>query len=347
MTDNANINQKQGVINKCPACGGQLKAFASRCDLCGHELAGVSASRVVTDLVQKFSDIESSLAAAGLSGSKLEKELIARRARVIRDFPIPNARDDLQGLIYFIHPKIQDNIKPDPNAEDWRVKFKEVLNLAKNAYKGDAKTREEFEAIERSLNISLTGVLHNRAKRSPLIAAGVGVVAVLVVAGVISTQWEGWQLRQCEERYTQGAAAEKTRLEGISATASKKLQAKDYAGAQATLNELHWDHRDACKSDDTSQQKTVWENKRQELAAAIQTAEKAVQEQLREAAQREADQKRLEEEKEAAQKKELADREAAQKRAAVDRAEARRVADAERDLTDRIRQRSARRTTGD
>lgn len=347
MTDNANINQKQGVINKCPACGGQLPAFASRCELCGHELAGVSASRVVTDLVQKFSDIESSLAATGLSGSKLEKELIARRSRVIRDFPIPNARNDLQSLIYFIHPKIQDNIKPDPNVEDWRVKFKEVLNLAKNAYKGDAKARQEFEEIERSLNVSLSGVLQNRAKRSPLIAAGVGLVALLVVAGVLSTQWDSWQIRQCEEKYAQGAAVEKSRLEGISTTAKTKLQAKDYAGAIAALNDLHWDFNTTCKDDDTAQQKTAWENKRQELVAVVKKAENAVLEEQQAAAQREAEQKRLAEEQEAAQKKEAADREAAQKRAVAERSDARRVADAERDLSDRIRQRTARRATGE
>ncbi len=360
MTDNecSNPNQKQGVINKCPACGGQLKAFATRCDLCGHELAGVGASRAVTDLVQKFSDLEGSLAASGLSGKKLETELIARRARLIRDFPIPNAREDLQSLIYFIHPKIQDNIKPDPNAEDWRVKFKEVLNLAKNAYKSDAKTRQEFEDIERSLNISLTGVLQNRARRSPLIAAGVAVVAVLVIAGVISTQWDEWKLRKCEEKYAQGAAAEKARLDGVSATASTKLQAKDYSGALSTLNDLRWEYQETCKGDDAAQQKSTWDAKRQELVAVVKNAEAAVLEQQRELAQREADQKRLEAEqeaaqkrevaeREAAQKREIAEREAAQKRAVAERAESRRIADAERDLSDRIRQRAARRTTGE
>lgn len=349
MTDNerSNINQKRGIINKCPACGGPLTAFAARCDMCGHELAGVSANRVVTDLAQKFSDIEASLAASGLSGKKLEAELIARRARLIRDFPIPNAREDLQSLIYFIHPKIQDNIKPDPNAEDWRVKFKEVLNLAKNAYRGDAKTREEFEEIERSLNISLTGVLQNRAKRSPLIAAGVGLVAVLAVAGIIGTQWEGWKLRRCEEKYAQGAATEKIRLEGISAAATTKLQAKDYTGAQATLNDLRWEYQETCKSDDTARQKSAWEAKRLELVAMVKKAEDAVLEQQRETAQREADQQRLEAERQAAQKQEIADREAAQKRAVAERAEARRIADAERELTDKVRQRTARRTSGE
>jgi len=86
---------------------------------------------------------------------------------LIRDFPIPNSREDLLSLIHFIHPKIQNNLKPDPNAEDWKVKFKEVMALAKNAYKGDSKTRVEFEELERSLNTTVSGDLKTSARRQP------------------------------------------------------------------------------------------------------------------------------------------------------------------------------------
>lgn len=334
MTENdrSNIDQKQGVINKCPNCGGPLKAFAARCELCGHELAGVSASKTVTDLVQKFNGIEAALDAAGLHGSKRIKELVSRRGRIIRDFPIPNAREDLQSLIYYIVPKLQDDIKPDPNAEDWRAKFKEVLNLANNAYKGDAKVRAEFEEIERSLNVTVSGVLKGRAKRFPLLAAGVVAVAVLCVIGFASTQMDNWQQKQCEEKYATGALAEKARLEAISAAVTAKLQANDYAAAQASLNGLQWDYKESCKAEAALKEKVAWELQRDELHDRIQQAERAVAEKQREAAQREADQQRAE-----------AEREAGQRRAVADRAETRRVAEAENELSDKIRQRSASR----
>jgi hypothetical protein len=328
-----NVNQKQGVINKCPSCGGPLKAFVSRCELCGHELAGIGASNTVTELARKFDEIEASLTASGLQGSKLEKELVARKSRVIRDFPIPNAREDLQSLIYYIYPKIQDNKKPDPNAEDWRVKFTEVLNLAKNAYKGDAKTRAEFEEIERSLNVSLAGTLQTRAKRSPLMALTVGGVAILSVIGLASTQLDSWKLKQCEEKYVQGAVLEKTRLEGIVATVKKQLQDNAHAAALTTLNGLQWEYQEsACKSDEVAREKAAWENRREDLLAQVRQAEDAVRVQQREQEQRIAEQLRAEEE-----------RESAQKRSAAERADAQRIAEAERELTDKVRQRAAAR----
>lgn len=82
------------------------QGLAARCELCGHELAGVSASKTVTDLVQKFNGIEAALDAAGLHGSKRIKELVAA-GRIICDFPIPNARRPASFRIYYIGPKLQ------------------------------------------------------------------------------------------------------------------------------------------------------------------------------------------------------------------------------------------------
>ena len=48
------MSEQNGVVPKCPSCGGALKAFAARCELCGHELTGVGANRTVVDLVNNF-----------------------------------------------------------------------------------------------------------------------------------------------------------------------------------------------------------------------------------------------------------------------------------------------------
>lgn len=306
---NESVDQKQGVINKCPSCGGPLKAFASVCELCGHELAQVSANRTISELVERFNQIEAEAERSGLRGSALEKEVIARKARVIRDFPIPNSREDLQSLIYFIHPKIQENIKPDPNAEDWRVKFGEVLNLAKNAYKGDAKTRAQFEEIERSLNTTLAGSIQIRAKRSPIIAIAVVAVMVLAIGGVIGTQYDKWKLKQCEDRDMEASAKEKSRLEVVLKQADALLKDRKFQDALSALNQLKWEYQAECKKTESDQMKTQWEEKRREMIALVQQGDSKLSADLK----ADADAKKAEIEKAEAEKRAEAERQAAAK----------------------------------
>lgn len=325
----ASTSQKQGVINKCPSCGGVLKAFASTCELCGHELSGIAANRTISELVARFDEIEAEVSRAGLQGAARDKEVIARKGRVIRDFAIPNSREDLQSLIFFIHPKIQDNIKPDPNADDWRVKFKEVMTLAKNAYRGDAKTRAEFEEIEGSLNTTVSGALQTRAKRYPLVAAGVALVVVLAAVGLGYAQYEKWQLAQCEEKYVRDSAAEKTRLNGIVATIDARRAEKRYTEAGSLLTELKWNTQLSCKNGNANQDATFWDDKRKELLAAIQADDAADNAQKAEA-----------ERVEQAKRQEEANRELAEKRAVADREAARQNARTDRDLEDSLSSRA-------
>jgi hypothetical protein len=179
----------------------------------------------------------------------------------------------LQSLIYFIHPKIQDNIKPDPNAEDWRVKFREVLNLAKVAYKGDAKTRAQFEEIERSLNTTLSGSLQTQAKRYPVVALGVGLVVILAIAGLGVSQFDKWKLKQCESQYEKGAVTEKSRLDSILSGVNAKVKEKNYTDALSSLNQLRWEYKESCREEDSKQEQVRWEEKRKEMIAIVQQSE--------------------------------------------------------------------------
>ncbi len=307
------INQKQGVINKCPNCGGALKALSSTCNLCGHELVGVAANKTISDLVEKFDVIESEVTQTGAQGVKREKEIILRKARVIRDFPVPNSREDLQSLIYFIHPKIQDNIKPDPNVDDWRVKFTEVLNLAKNAYKGDAKTRFEFDEIEKSLNTTISSSLQKRAKRYPIVAGGISLVVVLVVIGLISSQMDKLKLIQCEEKYTSGVVAEKARLDGIVALIEEKHKEKKYSDAITSLNKLRWEYQESCKESESKYEQARWDEKNRVLTALIQKSEAVDVAQTQMSKASDAAQAQMSKASDAAQKRAIAQRELAKK----------------------------------
>ncbi len=311
---NDGINQKQGVINKCPSCGGALKAFAVACELCGHELAGVSANRTVTGLAERFAEIEAEVDRAGLTGRKRETEIDSRKGRLIRDFPIPNSREDLLSLIHFIHPKIQNNLKPDPNAEDWKMKFKEVMALAKNAYKGDSKTRAEFEELERSLSTTVSGDLKTSARRNPMVAVGIGIAAIAVVVGLASTQMDKRSQGQCVEKYEKDAASENTRLEKIAADITSKQKAGDFAQATADLATIHWSvKQDSCKQDAGAAEAARWETRKQELAAQLQQAQAAA----RQASAEQEAQKKAESDRKDAEKADAQALDAAAKRKAA------------------------------
>src|ERR1035437_5052350 len=127
QTTEPTIVQKKGNLNKCPSCGAPVGAFASSCESCGHEFSEIAANKTIASLVARFDAIEKEADEnTSLSASRREKSILDKRARVIRDYPIPNSREDLQQLLYFIQPKLMDGVKPDPNIEDWRAKFNEV-----------------------------------------------------------------------------------------------------------------------------------------------------------------------------------------------------------------------------
>jgi cell division protein FtsL len=266
-------NVSMGVVKKCPSCGGVLKAFASSCELCGHELADVGANRTVLNLSQKFADLELEVSRAGLKGGALEKEIVMRKARLIRDFPIPNAREDLQSLVHFIYPKIQENIKPDPNVEDWRVKFKEVLTLAKQAYRDDAKTRSSFEEIERNLNVTLSNSLQTRVRRNPVVFVALAVVIVLAAVGLAVSHYQASQLASCQEKYVREAADETTRMNTLLASVEAHLAEKKYAEAQSALSGMVWNAFEGCSAEDANSAKAEWEARRQVLQARVAGAQ--------------------------------------------------------------------------
>jgi len=301
--------QKKGTVNKCPSCGAQLGAFASACEACGHEFTDVDANRSITSLVARFEEIEQEVDAKGIKGKNREKAIIDKRARVIRDFPVPNSREDLQQLIFFIQPKIVQSVQPDPNIEDWRSKFMEVLNRAKHAYKNDANALAEFDRIEKSLSTTVADTLQIKAKRNPFFFVLAGGAVVLALIGFVNSQMEQRKQQQCEEQYTLSAQTEKSRLEKLTESINQAYQGKRYSEALAMVSKVHWDLQDAaCKINDSQQARSEWDVKRNELTELVQkainteAAEKSA-EADRISAEKMAEANRISEEKQATERK--------------------------------------------
>jgi len=258
-----------GNAGKCPACGYALSAMATKCEACGTEIFANSPNRSVNAIVDKFQELESQLSAEGLSGKKLDSELALRKARYIRDIPVPNSREDLLSLLHFIKPRIISGLKPDANIEDWRVKFNEVVSLSKSAFKNDSKVRIEIEEIEKSARITMSGELTGRAKRSPVIAIAAGIVVLAALGGLIRLQLNKNKLDTCEEQFTQNAEVEKNRLEAIVAKANAEVRNNQFQEALVTSSEVRWGIQATCAQTANLQLATKWNQNRTDLEAMI------------------------------------------------------------------------------
>ena len=256
------------VTNRCPSCRSPLTAMATKCESCGLEIKSDTPNRTVQTISEHFQSLESQLVEEGLTGGVLNSELIARKGRYIRDMGVPNSREDLLSLLHYIAPRL-DAVNPDPNIEDWRSKFKEVVNLAKRSFKNDVKARTEVEDIERSVQVSMVGTLKGRAKRSPIIAIAAGIVTLFVFGGLVSVQLQkhddAQSLGQCEEAYEKDAAVEKERLERLLSKAKSELKNSDHDSALATISSITWDLKAECKQDVVAEKVKQWDQKRHDL----------------------------------------------------------------------------------
>ena len=320
----ATIVQKKGNINKCPSCGAQVGAFASSCESCGHEFSEIAANKTIASLVARFDAIEKEADEnTSLSASRREKIIVDKRARVIRDFPIPNSREDLQQLLYFIQPKLMDGLKPDPNIEDWRTKFNEVLGRAKNAYKNDASALTEFTQIENSLQSTLSESIIIKAKRNPLfvvLLAGILGLGLFVMFNMLT---ERSKTAQCEDKYTQAAQVEQGRLDSLLAGAEQNLKSKQYPEALAASAKLHWELQDAtCKIEDNKKARDMWNSKRDQFEASAKIQSNAASAEIATAANQALAEKQIEADKVTALAKIEADKVAAKAAAVTEKARA-------------------------
>ena len=119
---------KHGDVQKCPACGASVRAFLVRCDDCGHEFNNVEANTTAQALFLQLTEIESEILnppkvdrknfvwdsskssldniieaitvvwaslpdSSATKGNRL-KQVAERQSALIRNYPIPNTKND-------------------------------------------------------------------------------------------------------------------------------------------------------------------------------------------------------------------------------------------------------------
>ena len=117
----------EGNIHKCPNCGEVLNSFTSNCPSCGYEIRGASNSAAVQEFAVKLASAES------------RQEKIA----IIRNFPIPNTKEDILEFMILASTNIGDNLEKDISAA-WQSKTEQAYQKAQIIFQDE----KEFSRIQ-------------------------------------------------------------------------------------------------------------------------------------------------------------------------------------------------------
>lgn len=152
----------EGSIHKCPNCGESIPSFVINCPSCGHEFRGVTATSSVNELSRKLEEIENKRIYrkpktfhGKMYGTKEMTETDEQKINLIRNFAIPNTKEDLfefiilaESNIYVdLYNTVSNPVMPNDSRKElsnaWEAKFEQAYNKAKYLF-GE---KEEFKAI--------------------------------------------------------------------------------------------------------------------------------------------------------------------------------------------------------
>lgn len=127
-----------GNIHKCPNCGEVLNSFTSNCPSCGYEIRGASISVAVQEFAVKLASAES----------------YQEKAAIIRNFPIPNTKEDILEFMILASTNIGDNLEKDISAA-WQAKTEQAYQKAQIIFQ-DEKEFLRIQNIYSQVSAKLT-----------------------------------------------------------------------------------------------------------------------------------------------------------------------------------------------
>lgn len=179
-----------GKIHKCPNCGEVLNSFVTNCPACGYELRDSKNSNAVEELSRKLEHIEQNrdrtkvstkiLGAFNLSDGLTKTD--EQKISLIRNFPIPNTKEDLYEFLILSKSNIEIDLYENTQiksarlavSDAWKAKFEQAYQKAKLLLKNDDRIIE-VDAMYKEINKSIS-----KAKRKIWVTIG-AVFGVIVV----------------------------------------------------------------------------------------------------------------------------------------------------------------------
>jgi len=166
-------NTKHGDIKKCPACGAFVSLVQAKCPECGYEFSNVDANTTSTKLLKALEDIDVQCARLR-DGDSLS---VTRKIQTIKNFPIPNTKDDLIEMLTLCQANSKDTGSEPELAKAWANKTEQVIAKAQIALKDDQ------DAI--FLINQIKGNQASKKKKQLVLIIAIASCVIIAIAGVL------------------------------------------------------------------------------------------------------------------------------------------------------------------
>lgn len=158
----------EGEIHKCPSCGEVLNSFVSNCPSCGYEIRGKQATYSVQQLYRELNKAAS----------------IQQKDLMIRNFPIPNAKEDIIEFLVLASSNILGEDDKDI-FEAWVAKFEQGYQKALLLFGKEtdfAKVQHIYDDFHRNADNEKSAKINKAAADTIIrnIVVCIGVVLMIV-----------------------------------------------------------------------------------------------------------------------------------------------------------------------
>ncbi|MBO5174109.1 MAG: zinc-ribbon domain-containing protein [Eubacterium sp.] len=161
-----------GIIHKCPNCGEVLPSFVTNCPSCGYELRGTTATSSIVTFYKDLNNTQS----------------VEQRSNMIRNFPIPNAKEDIIEFMVLASSNISGENNKDIS-KAWLAKFEQCYQKALITFNTSAD-RDYIEQIYRDCQAKIENEKNKQITKLTFetvtqnIIVGVGLVLLLIAIRV-------------------------------------------------------------------------------------------------------------------------------------------------------------------
>lgn len=153
--------EKVGNIKTCPACGAGFKSMEINCVECGHEFSNIKANMTILDLISKIEEIEIQKDSIITNLKRTDKFIESqnfeeRKHELIRNYPVPNTKDDILEFLTYSTSKITYRRGFD---NPWSVKADEIIMKSRLLFKNDKLMLDTLNKYEKEIKKRKKGAI--------------------------------------------------------------------------------------------------------------------------------------------------------------------------------------------